>query len=64
MLMQISDSARTVGDAVSISTVVATLAGALPHIAALLTVVWCLLRIRNEWLEAKIKRKKLNEQSR
>lgn len=50
---------RPVGDAISISTVIGTLVGALPHIAAVLTVVWCVIRIYNEVLEAKIKRKRL-----
>lgn len=40
---------KNVGDALSISTAVATLAGWLPSIAALLTIVWTIMRIVNEW---------------
>lgn len=32
-------------DAISVSTVAATFAGLLPHIAALLTVIWSAIRI-------------------
>lgn len=36
---------KAAGDVLSISTVVATLAGLLPHIAAGFTIVWTLIRI-------------------
>lgn len=36
---------KNVGDVVSVGTVVATLIGWLPHISALLTVVWLGIRI-------------------
>jgi chromate transport protein ChrA len=36
---------KATGDAISIATVVGTLAQILPSIAALLTIVWTLLRI-------------------
>jgi hypothetical protein len=41
----VSESAKQVGDAVSIVTVVGTLAEVLPAIAALLTIVWTAVRI-------------------
>lgn len=39
------ETAKTVGDAVSIVTVVGTLAEVLPALAALFTIVWTALRI-------------------
>ncbi len=43
--MQIDEGVKTVGDALSIVTVVGTLAQALPAIAALFTIIWTVLRI-------------------
>jgi len=40
-----SESAKHVGDAVSIVTVVGTLAQVLPSIAAMFTIVWTSIRI-------------------
>jgi chromate transport protein ChrA len=40
-----SESAKHVGDAVSIVTVVGTLAQVLPSIAAIFTIVWTSIRI-------------------
>ena len=40
-----SESARQIGDALSVATVVATLAKWLPAIAALFTIVWTIIRI-------------------
>lgn len=37
--------AKTIGDAISISTVFATLAGWLPALAALASLIWTLIRI-------------------
>jgi hypothetical protein len=39
------ETAKTAGDAVSIVTVVGTLADVLPAIAALFTIIWTALRI-------------------
>lgn len=39
------ETAKTVGDAVSIVTVVGTLAEVLPAIAALFTIIWTVVRI-------------------
>ena len=39
------ETAKTVGDAVSLVTVVGTLADVLPAVAALFTIVWTALRI-------------------
>jgi hypothetical protein len=41
----VSESAKNVGDAISIVTVVGTLAEVLPAIAVLLTIVWTAVRI-------------------
>lgn len=45
MASHLSDSAKQVGDALSVVTVVGTLMQYLPAIAALLTIVWTLIRI-------------------
>lgn len=44
-LEHVNETTKTVGDAVSIVTVVGTLANILPAIAALLTIVWTGIRI-------------------
>ena len=44
------EQAKAVGDVVSVSTVVGTLLGLLPYIAAGLSAVWYILRIY-EWVE-------------
>ncbi len=41
----LTETAKNIGDAVSIGTVVGTLAGLLPAIAALITIVWTSIRI-------------------
>jgi len=41
----IDPAVKVTGDAISIATVVGTLAQILPSIAALLTIVWTILRI-------------------
>jgi hypothetical protein len=41
----IDPAVKATGDAISIATVVGTLAQILPSIAALLTIVWTILRI-------------------
>ncbi len=40
-----SEAAKNVVDALSVGTVVATLAGILPSIAAIFTIVWTAIRI-------------------
>ncbi len=40
-----SDSAKTVGDVLSLTTVVGTLMQVLPSIAAIFTIVWTVIRI-------------------
>lgn len=39
------ETAKTIGDVLSITTVVGTLAQVLPSIAALFTIVWTMIRI-------------------
>ncbi len=56
------DSIKTVGDAASIGTIVATLVGWLPSVAAALTIVWTLFRIYNEVLDSRIKKKVLKDE--
>ena len=45
MALQIDEQVKHVGDAISIVTVVGTLANLLPALAALLTIVWTAIRI-------------------
>lgn len=45
MSLHMSDNAKSVIDAISISTVLGTLAGILPAIAALVSIVWTSIRI-------------------
>lgn len=40
-----SDSAKTVGDILSLTTVVGTLMQVLPSIAAIFTIIWTVIRI-------------------
>jgi hypothetical protein len=44
-MAQEAESAKTVVDAISMGTVVATLAGILPSIAAIFTICWTVIRI-------------------
>lgn len=41
----LTETAKNIGDAVSVTTVVGTLAGILPSIAAIITIVWTSIRI-------------------
>ncbi len=41
----LTETTKAIGDAVSVGTVVGTLAGLLPAIAALITIVWTSIRI-------------------
>ena len=45
MALQADEQVKQIGDAVSILTVVGTLAELLPAIAAILTIVWTAIRI-------------------
>ena len=42
---QTTETAKAVGDVLSIGTVIGTLAGLLPSIAAMFTIVWTSIRI-------------------
>jgi hypothetical protein len=41
----LTETAKNIGDAVSVGTVVGTLAGVLPSIAAIITIIWTSIRI-------------------
>lgn len=45
MALQADEQVKAVGDAISILTVVGTLAELLPAIAAILTIIWTAIRI-------------------
>jgi len=47
---QALETLKTAGDTVSITTLLAALAGLLPHVATLLTIVWAAMRIYEQWL--------------
>lgn len=56
--MSTQDAVKSIGDALSIGTVIATIAGWLPAIAALLTIIWTGIRIFEtktvrKWLDRK-----------
>ena len=57
-LNQMSEGAKHVGDAVSVITVVGTLAQILPSIAAIFTIVWSAIRIYETDTVQKLLRKK------
>jgi chromate transport protein ChrA len=57
-----SEAAKNVVDALSVGTVVATLAGILPSIAAIFTIVWTAIRIfETETVQKIIKKIKLKK---
>jgi len=57
-----SESAKHVGDAVSIVTVVGTLAQVLPSIAAIFTIVWTSIRIyETETVQKLLGKKKVED---
>lgn len=39
------ENIKTVGDGLSVGTLLATIAGILPHIATLFTAIWAILRV-------------------
>ncbi len=54
-----TEQLKVIGDVVSVTTVVGTLAGALPAIAALFTIVWTGIRIyETETVQAFLRRYK------
>ena len=56
------ETAKTVGDAVSLVTVVGTLADVLPAVAALFTIVWTALRIyETETIQKLLGKKKVED---
>ena len=57
-----SEHAKTVVDAMSIATVVGTLAQVLPAMAALFSIVWSLIRIwETETVQSFVRRNKSND---
>ena len=62
-MTQAPEQLKAAGDALSLATVLGSLASILPPIAALLTIVWTGLRIY-EWFENRRKRKNENEPKR
>lgn len=61
MALQADEHVKQVGDAVSILTVVGTLAELLPAIAAVLTIVWTAIRIfETDTVQCMLGRRKKN----
>jgi len=64
------DTVKNICDGLSVTTVIATLLGALPHVAALFTLIWTVLRVYEtktiqDWLQRRRdrrKKKKADEQ--
>jgi len=58
MALQADEQVKTLGDAISIITVVGTLAELLPAVAAILTIVWTAIRIwETDTVQCMFKRK-------
>lgn len=55
------DHLKDVADIAALSTTAATVLGMLPHIAAVLSIVWTIIRIF-EWVEKRIQKRKQKEQ--
>jgi hypothetical protein len=60
-MTQDTEAAKNVVDALSVGTVVATLAGMLPSIAAIFTICWTVIRIYETETVKKLLGKKLPE---
>jgi chromate transport protein ChrA len=60
-MTQDTEAAKNVVDALSVGTVVATLAGVLPSIAAIFTICWTVIRIYETETVKKLLGKKLPE---
>ena len=62
MALQADEQVKQIGDAVSILTVVGTLAELLPAIAAILTIVWTAIRIwETDTVQCMFRRNKENK---
>jgi hypothetical protein len=64
MALQADEQVKAVGDAISILTVVGTLAELLPAIAAILTIIWTVIRIwETDTMQRMFNRKANKEES-
>lgn len=64
MALQADEQVKAVGDAISILTVVGTLAELLPAIAAVLTIIWTAIRIwETDTMQRMFNRKANKEES-
>jgi hypothetical protein len=64
MALQADEQVKTLGDAISIITVVGTLAELLPAVAAILTIVWTAIRIwETDTVQCIFRRKANKEES-
>jgi len=62
MALQADEQVKQIGDAISILTVVGTLAELLPAIAAILTIVWTAIRIwETDTVQCMFRRNKENK---
>jgi hypothetical protein len=62
MALQADEQVKTLGDAISIITVVGTLAELLPAVAAILTIIWTAIRIwETDTVQCIFRRKKGNK---
>lgn len=64
MALQADEQVKTLGDAISIITVVGTLAELLPAVAAVLTIIWTAIRIwETDTMQRMFNRKANKEES-
>lgn len=61
---ELSNTAKHWFDGISLGAIAGTLLGWLPHIAAVLSIIWFVLRIKNERMEAKLKQQEFEINSR
>jgi hypothetical protein len=60
-LSHLSDTAKQVGDVISIGALLASLLSWLPAVTALLTAVWVVFRLIESWQNIKLNNRKLRE---
>ena len=59
----IPQQAKLIGDGISISTILATFMGWVPHLAAIASLIWACMRCYDAWLDIQAKRKAAKKDS-
>ncbi|WP_336981594.1 hypothetical protein [Altererythrobacter fulvus] len=60
--LHLNDTARHVGDALSVGWLVAVFLANLPSITAVLVLIWTVMRLYETWLSIRQKLRELNEE--